>query len=89
MNPGGWVEFHDLDCTFRSDDGTLDPNSETVKWQNQQIRGSLMVGLDPNPGNKLHGYIKNAGFVNIKERIVKLPWYVYLDTDLNLQRPDH
>ena len=46
VNPGGWVEFQDLDMILKSDDGTLREGSETVKWIRYTEKACDQVGVE-------------------------------------------
>jgi hypothetical protein len=36
-----------------------------------------MIDRDPNPGTHLEGWLRNAGFVELKQEIFKLPLGVW------------
>jgi len=71
--PGGWVEFQDWDLKWYSEDGSLRPEMETVRWDDILIDLNIKNGREPSPGPKLEAYFKNAGFVNVTVRKVPLP----------------
>jgi len=73
LSPGGWSEFIDFDTMFKCDDGSMHPDSEMVKWCLLTWEATEKIGLEGKPGPQLKNWFKDAGFVNIEERIVKIP----------------
>ncbi|OAX77124.1 hypothetical protein ACJ72_08581 [Emergomyces africanus] len=73
VKPGGWVELYDCDLEYRSFDGSLTKEHAIYKNEALVISGTRKHGREPCPGPKLKGWMKDAGFVNITERIVPLP----------------
>jgi len=73
LEPGGFIEFQDFDMVFKCDDGTLDPKSSMLKWSHSNIEATKKLAVQGNPGPKLSQWMKEAGLVNIKERVVKFP----------------
>lgn len=72
-NPGGWVEFQDYEPMYQSDDGTLTPNHNTYKWITTLLEASKKNGREPNPGPLIEGWLKDAGFVNVRHYQMKVP----------------
>ncbi|OCL01421.1 S-adenosyl-L-methionine-dependent methyltransferase [Glonium stellatum] len=70
---GGWVEFQDFNLQYYSDDGTLKDESDTAKWVDILLDASRRNGREPSPGPLIEGWVKDAGFTNIRHKIVKLP----------------
>lgn len=75
--PSGYVEFQDLDMTLHSDDGTLPATSPTIKWNRQLAAAADKIRMEHSPGPELATWFRAAGFVNVTERVVKLPWGVW------------
>ncbi|KAK2803770.1 hypothetical protein FQN51_003000 [Onygenales sp. PD_10] len=73
VKPGGWVELYDCDLEYRSFDGSLTKEHAIYKNEELVISGTLKHGREPCPGPKLKSWMKNAGFVNITEKIIPLP----------------
>lgn len=71
--PGGWVEFVDLDMNVYSSDGSLSDDSPLRTWNLDIIKGAKMIGREPNPGPLLAGFLRDAGFVSVKEEVYRLP----------------
>ncbi|KAK1599180.1 methyltransferase domain-containing protein [Colletotrichum navitas] len=72
-NPGGWVEFQDYNIQYMSDDGTLTDEHYTSHWVDKFFEACKLVNREPNPGPKLEGWVKDAGFVNITHQKFKIP----------------
>lgn len=73
MEPGGWCEFHDFDLQYYSDDGSLKPEDPLLYWISTLLDAARALNRDPNPGSKLEGWVKDAGFKNVVHRRYKIP----------------
>jgi hypothetical protein len=73
VKPGGWVEYQDFDLNYYSDDNSLRPEHSMKKWINGCIEASEKNNRDTTPGPKLKGWLQEAGFINVREHIFKLP----------------
>jgi hypothetical protein len=71
--PGGWVEFVDFDMTVYSSDESLSEDNPLRRWNTQVLNGARMIGREPNPGPLLAGLLRDAGFVSVKEEVLRLP----------------
>ncbi|KAL9042880.1 MAG: hypothetical protein Q9180_000264 [Flavoplaca navasiana] len=72
--PGGWVEFIDLDLTWTSPDGSLEESHASKKFNNEFIRASREANIESCPGLYLEGWMKDAGFKDVKAE--KFVWPV-------------
>jgi hypothetical protein len=73
LNPGGWIEAADICVPHRSDDGTLAPDSATIKWGNFCIEAAQKLGRSINSANLYKDQMIAAGFVNVVEVVYKWP----------------
>lgn len=73
LSLGGWAEFQDLDWQCYSEDGSFSEDSSTYKWVTGLADASRKMGRDPNPGPGLEGWIKDAGFQNVRHQKFKFP----------------
>lgn len=83
--PGGWVEFQDFTMKFYSNDGSYERSACTSEeefpaptppldhWTSEIITGIKSLGLEPEPGPKLEGWVRDAGFVNIVHHLLPIP----------------
>ncbi|KAI8186207.1 Secondary metabolism regulator LAE1 [Colletotrichum sp. SAR 10_70] len=71
--PGGWVEFQDYDLLYTSDDNSINMDHHTLKWDTQFIDACKSIGREACPGPKLEGWVKDAGFINVKHQTFKMP----------------
>ncbi|KAI9684766.1 MAG: hypothetical protein M1829_000141 [Trizodia sp. TS-e1964] len=71
--PGGWVELHDFNFQYYSEDGSLTKDHSLLQWDTVLCDGFRKFGADPCPGPKLEGYMKDAGLINITANRYKLP----------------
>ncbi|TDZ15185.1 Secondary metabolism regulator LAE1 [Colletotrichum orbiculare MAFF 240422] len=72
-NPGGWVEFQDWDLLYRSDDGTLTENHESLKMVKGFIKLAKQIGREPNPGPQLQSWVTDVGFKKVIHKKFKIP----------------
>lgn len=73
LEPGGWAEFQDFDLQYYSDDGSLKPEDPLLFWISTLLDAARQLKRDPNPGSKLEGWAKDAGFQNIVHKKYKIP----------------
>ncbi|KAJ4289331.1 hypothetical protein N0V88_007082 [Collariella sp. IMI 366227] len=73
LAPGGWAEFQDFEFDFHSDDGTLTPSSEMLKWVTILNDAADSVGRTSSPGPNLEKWVQDAGFVNVRHEKFRLP----------------
>jgi hypothetical protein len=77
LKPGGWIELQELEFVTYCDDGTMKDDFLVTKFLNLVKDGLAVFGID------LLGMIKNAqnlrdaGFVNVEEKIFKIPLGVW------------
>lgn len=71
--PGGWAEFQDYDMRYFSDDGSLTEEHHTKKWIDTLLSAAAKQGREPVPGIRLKQWAVDAGFVNITEKIFRMP----------------
>ncbi|KAK5987193.1 Methyltransferase pytC [Cladobotryum mycophilum] len=80
LNPGGWFESQELQVTLSCDDGTLDPNCAMACWF-RDLEVAADASLRPlSWANRLRGIYERVGFVDIHERIFKIPSTAGLET---------
>ncbi|PKS08398.1 hypothetical protein jhhlp_005342 [Lomentospora prolificans] len=73
LEEGGWCEFQDFDLQYYSEDGSLKPEDPLLTWISRLLDCARAVGRDPNPGSKLEGWAKEAGFKNIVHKRYRIP----------------
>ncbi|KAK1640153.1 methyltransferase domain-containing protein [Colletotrichum phormii] len=72
-NAGGWVEFQDWDLLYRSDDGSITDEHESLKMNKTFISTCRQIGREPCPGPLFKDWVTEAGFTNITHETYKLP----------------
>jgi len=73
LKPGGWVEYLDLDVTWTSPDDSLKETSSMLQASLKFIDGSRKAGMEPCPGPKLEGWVKDAGFTEVVHEKMVMP----------------
>ncbi|KAL1983201.1 hypothetical protein VTN96DRAFT_375 [Rasamsonia emersonii] len=72
--PGGWVEFQDFNMRFyTTSGGEFKPGCPLDQWTTEVIEGLKTLGMEPEPGPKLEGWVKEAGFINVHHQVLPLP----------------
>lgn len=72
--PGGWVENQEFDLNFKSDDGTLKPDSAIIRWQNLWENAAATVGMTGRcNAHKMADDMRDAGFINVVVQEIKAP----------------
>ena len=71
--PGGYLEIHDVDPTQRCDDGSLPQDSSSVRWSQLFYEACEKAGRPIPPIESYKLMMERAGFVDIKEQILKRP----------------
>lgn len=74
LKPGGYAEFFDYNFVLESDDGTLKKDHEMKINCDLVCQAAARIGQDAYPGAKLKKWAEEAGFVNIKEHVFKVPF---------------
>jgi ubiquinone/menaquinone biosynthesis C-methylase UbiE len=83
--PGGYMEIHDIDPGQYCDDGTVTEDSSSVLWSQLFYEGCEKAGRPIPLIDSYKVMMENAGFVDIKEQILKRPSNTW-PKDKNLKR---
>jgi len=81
LKPGGWLQSYEASPTVLSDDGTLHEHTAVSRWGSLFVDGGKKIGrtfLVVNDGLQVTA-MKEAGFVDIEERWIKVGHYPRLD----------
>ncbi|OAK94087.1 methyltransferase [Phaeosphaeriaceae sp. SRC1lsM3a] len=71
--PGGWAEFQEPLALAECDDGTLDKAEDLLRWQELCNDAAAGFGKDIRVGNTVKARMEAAGFVNVTEKVLKIP----------------
>ena len=71
--PGGWAEFKDYDVTVISTDNSLPKDSYIQKYHDLCYEALNIVGASYAPGPELKKWAKEAGYINVTEKVTPLP----------------
>lgn len=71
--PGGWIEQVETNVYASSDDGTLPADSTSAQWGPMFLRIGEKIGRPLDTVDTMKAAIETAGFVNIKEKVYKVP----------------
>jgi len=73
LEPGGYLEVHDIDFVIRCDDGTLPDDSALVKWHNTMHEGGSKAGFPLDAISHVPDMMRGAGFEDIVAIPIKWP----------------
>lgn len=73
MAPGGWFELQDLFIPLQSDDGTMPETCAFYKWNHLFSDAVAKMGRDTTWVTEYKRWLKETGFVNVKQLNYKLP----------------
>ncbi|KAL3476170.1 S-adenosyl-L-methionine-dependent methyltransferase [Aspergillus californicus] len=77
LKPGGYMEMHDIDAGFHSDDNTIPADSRALQWSTLFLEGCKKIGhAIPSP-EEYKTLMEDAGFVDVRLRIQKRPSNVW------------
>ena len=58
---------------FYTTNGEFTPGCHLDRWTDEVIEGIKKFKLEPEPGPKLEGWVRDAGFENIHQRLLPIP----------------
>ena len=73
MKPGSWVELHELDYICHCDDGSAGPDYRFSEMMVYVTQGCAATGINLYRALTMANRIKEVGFINVTERIPKIP----------------
>lgn len=73
LNPGGWLECQEPDVSLKCDDGTMSDDHALGEWYSELKRISELANKPVGNSPLLKGWFEDAGFVDVQEKIIKLP----------------
>ncbi|KAF8473219.1 S-adenosyl-L-methionine-dependent methyltransferase [Kalaharituber pfeilii] len=73
LAPGGWFEHLETTIKVETDDDTLPTPSRIEEWSYWLDIASSTAGKSFKIAEHLHGWFNQAGFVNVKNHVYKVP----------------
>ncbi|KAH7377705.1 S-adenosyl-L-methionine-dependent methyltransferase [Pyrenochaeta sp. MPI-SDFR-AT-0127] len=73
LTPGGWLELQEPLALCESDDGTLELAKDILHWQELCNDAAQGFKKDIRVGDSLRQRMIDAGFVDVQEKVVKVP----------------
>ncbi|CAN8095503.1 unnamed protein product [Discula destructiva] len=74
--PGGWVELHDAEFVVQGEDEKASAylqHTPYQRWFQTMVAGGAALGRDLTTANKFRGWMIEAGFVDVVEKVVLVP----------------
>ncbi|KAI0098212.1 S-adenosyl-L-methionine-dependent methyltransferase [Nemania sp. FL0031] len=82
LRPGGWVQMVEIDFNAQSDNGALTDNSALRQWS-QTYLYAMEQCKNPRAPRQLGGWLRQAGFTDVDERMIPLPMCAWSDDQRN------
>jgi SAM-dependent methyltransferase len=76
LQPGGWLEFQEPLALCESDDGTIETAHSMLRWQELCNDAAKMFTKEIRVGDKLAQHMRDAGFVDVAEKVVKVGTFI-------------
>ena len=73
LRPGGRIEVTDFTTRFQCDDGTFKMDSTSKLWEITLHDIARSMGIELETTDKMHGWLREAGFSDIQEIAHKVP----------------
>ncbi|KAF4634763.1 hypothetical protein G7Y89_g3338 [Cudoniella acicularis] len=73
MQPGGWIELQELNFETQCDDNTMKDTYAVARLLSFVKEGLAVFGVDLLSMRKNAQLLRDAGFINIEEKIFKVP----------------
>lgn len=87
LKPGGWIEFQEFEAWLFSEDESIENAQATMQWQQYLDEASTKFGKRLNVATEIAGFVSDAGFTNVEEKLFKVkPTYHSVLLLLILQR---
>lgn len=71
--PGGYLELQEFNVWFHTQGGELPDDSHIQRWQRALVDGTKSFGKPLRVVAELADKVKSAGYVDVKEDILKVP----------------
>jgi len=73
LEPGGFMESHEIYSKLYCDDGTMPADYEVLEWTHTQDKAAMTLGMPLRIANKLKNWYEQAGFVDVHEVVYGIP----------------
>ncbi|KAK2778784.1 methyltransferase domain-containing protein [Colletotrichum kahawae] len=73
LNPGGWVEFQEMDGLYYSEDNTYTEDLAVFKWNREYLTACDAMGRTARPGSQIEAWVRSTGFDNVESQKFKTP----------------
>ncbi|EAT76870.2 hypothetical protein SNOG_15775 [Parastagonospora nodorum SN15] len=73
LEPGGFMESHELYPKLYCTDGTMPADWELLEWTRLEDKAAMQLGTPLRIANKLKTWYEQAGFVDVYEEVFHIP----------------
>ncbi|KAI0597947.1 hypothetical protein F4775DRAFT_592939 [Biscogniauxia sp. FL1348] len=79
LRGGGWCQMVEIDFNAQSDNGTLTDGSALRQWSQTYLQ-AMEQCKNPRAPRRLSGWLRDAGFTDVDERMIPLPMCGWSDS---------
>ncbi|KAI1075040.1 hypothetical protein F5B20DRAFT_397932 [Whalleya microplaca] len=79
LRGGGWCQMVEIDFNAQSDNGSLTDGHALRQWSQAYLR-AMEQHKNPRAPRRLAGWMRNAGFTEVNERMIPLPMCGWSDS---------
>lgn len=79
LRPGGWVQMVEIDFNAQSDNGAIGLADSALRQWSQTYLYAMEQCKNPRAPRRLGGWLRNAGFTDVDERMIPLPMCAWSD----------
>ncbi|KAI1389041.1 S-adenosyl-L-methionine-dependent methyltransferase [Hypoxylon trugodes] len=74
LKPGGWIEFQELECVVKCDDGTMSEDDACAGYAKTLMAALHRLGIDSLGFiANCRQWLRDAGFINVRDTVLKTP----------------
>ncbi|KAI9706612.1 MAG: hypothetical protein M1836_003621 [Candelina mexicana] len=77
LKPGAWIELSELNINPRSYDAQMPDPSQILLWIDYLRQAATAMGFDMQIARKFKGMVIEAGFEEVTEEILEVPWGIW------------
>jgi len=77
LKPGGYMEMHDVDPGFESDDSSIPDGSSALQWSTLFFEACEKIGHSIPSPSEYKALMEDAGFVDVQLKLLKRPSNVW------------
>lgn len=81
LKPGGWIELHEPESWFSSDDDSISRAIYTNQFQEKCVEAARKFGKDINLAHTHKQRLLDAGFVDVRDEVIKVRQFLFVSLE--------